>query len=142
LICKIKRRKKNCCCFVCSVSLLLFVRCVALFCNTQLGCRVLAVQVKKKKKLLPLPLFFSALAVARRFSFVLSPSTVAVWDGVSFRSTIRLCADYAMSGAFQWHQLLRLGSSLCMRGLRLWEFLSGDTLPTSSCCSFPAYYSR
>jgi len=66
LICKIKRRKKNCCCFVCSVSLLLFVRCVALFCNTQLGCRVLAVQVKKKKS-----------CCHCRFSLALSPSPAA-----------------------------------------------------------------
>jgi len=47
--------------------------------------------------------FICALAVDRRFSFALSPSPVAVWDVVLFRSVVWWCADYTMSGAFQWH---------------------------------------
>jgi hypothetical protein len=49
-------------------------------------------------------------------------------DVLLFRSFVRWCASSAMPGAFQWHQLSGLGSRmrLHMRGLRLWEFLTGE----------------
>jgi len=70
---------------------------VALFCPGLVG------RVLKKKTAAAAAAFICALAVDRRFSFALSLSPVAVWDVVLFRSVVWWCADYTMSGAFQWH---------------------------------------
>jgi hypothetical protein len=106
--------------FVASASVLLVLQ------NT-CSCQVLVARKVKKKLLLPLllPLSAYSLTVARCFSFALSPLIVAVWDGVSFRSVIRLTQYPVIFNGTNyryWVPCLRWH----MRDLCLWKFLTGD----------------